>query len=73
VVDNGVLVGVVRRSVLEAADPEVTISELMEPSISIPWDSPLESLDIELGHGPGPIPVVDQAGRLIGALGSAAY
>jgi hypothetical protein len=73
VVDNGVLVGVVRRSVLEAADPEVTISELMEPSISIPWDSPLESLDIELAQGPGPIPVVDQAGRLIGALGNGAY
>ncbi len=71
VVDNGVLVGVVRRSVLEAAGPDVTISEVMEAPISISWDAPLESLDSEMRQGPGPIPVVDQAGRLIGALGSA--
>jgi len=72
VVDNGVLLGVVRRSVLEAADPEVTISELMEPPISIEWDSMIEDLSVDLTHGPGPIPVVDPAGRLIGALGSVA-
>ena len=72
VVDNGVLVGVVRRSVLEAADPDVTIAELMEPSLSIRWDSLIEDLDADLAGGPGPIPVVDQAGRLIGALGGVA-
>lgn len=71
VVDNGVLVGVVRRSVLEAADPKVTISEVMEPPVSIPWDALLESLDSIMSQGPGPIPVVDQSGRLIGAFGSA--
>lgn len=71
VVDNGVLVGVVRRSVLEAAGPDVTISELMEAPISVPWDAPLGGLDSEMSQGPGPIPVVDQSGRLIGALASA--
>jgi hypothetical protein len=70
VVDNGVLVGVVRRSVLEDADPELSVSELMEPAISIPWDLAIDDLDIDLAGGPGPIPVVDQGGRLIGALNS---
>ena len=69
--DNGVLVGVVRRSVLEAAGPDVTISELMEAPISVPWDAPIGSLDSEMCRGPGPIPVVDQSGRLIGALATA--
>ena len=71
VVDNGVLVGVVRRSVLEGAGPDVTISEVMEAPISISWDAPLGSVDSGMSQGPGPIPVVDQSGRLIGALGSA--
>jgi hypothetical protein len=72
VVDNGVLVGVVRRSRLEDADPEIAVSELMEPAISIPWDLAIDDLDRDLARGPGPIPVVDQTGRLVGALGSVA-
>lgn len=70
VVDNGVLVGVVRRSVLEAAQPEVTVSELMAPPISVRWDQRIEELDSELILEVGPIPVIDQAGRLIGAFGT---
>ena len=73
VVDNGVLVGVARRSVLEAADPRVPLSDLMEPAISIPWDLPIDDLDNELAEGPGPIPVVDQVGRLIGAFAGPAH
>ena len=68
VVDNGVLVGVVRRSILELADPDVTLSELMEAPISIPWDLSIDQLDGDLADGVGPIPVIDHAGRLIGAL-----
>ena len=68
VVDNGVLVGVVRRSTLEAADPDVTLSELMEPPLSIPWDLMIDEIDAGLMQGVGPTPVVDHAGRLIGAL-----
>ena len=68
VVDNGVLVGVVRRSILESADPEVTLSELMDAPISVPWDLSIDQLDGNLAHGVGPIPVIDDAGRLIGAL-----
>ena len=73
VVDNGVLVGVVRRSILEAADPKVTLSELMEPPISILWDRGIDELDADLGQGAGPIPVVDHAGRLVGALNTVAH
>ena len=69
VVDNGVLVGVVRRSTLEAADPAVTLAELMEPPISIPWDQVIDSIDANVVQV-GPTPVVDHAGRLIGALDS---
>ena len=68
VVDNGVLVGVVRRSTLEAADPDVTLAELMEPPLSIPWDLTIDEIDSDLMQGVGPTPVVDHAGRLIGAL-----
>jgi hypothetical protein len=68
VVDNGVLVGVVRRSTLEAAKPEVSVSELMEPPISIPWDLRIDELDTDLVEGTDSIPVVDHSGRLIGAI-----
>ena len=68
VVDNGVLVGVVRRSTLEAADPEMTLAALMEPPLSIPWDLIIDEIDAGLMQGVGPTPVVDHAGRLIGAL-----
>ena len=68
VVDNGVLVGVVRRSVLEAADPAVSVSELMEPPISVPWDLRVDELDGDLAIGSDSIPVIDPAGRLIGAI-----
>ena len=71
VVDNGALVGVVRRSALLAARPEETMSELMEPPISIPWDATIDGVEAEQANGPGPIPVVDQGGRLIGAFGIA--
>ncbi len=70
VVDNGVLVGVVRRSILESADREATVAELMEPPISIPWDRLIDELEDGWKRGAGPIPVIDQAGRLIGALGT---
>ena len=72
VVDNGVLVGVVRRSTLEAADPDVTLAELMDPPLSIPWDLMIDAIDSDLMQGAGPTPVVDHAGRLIGALDTVA-
>ena len=68
VVDNGVLVGVVRRSTLEAAGPDVTLAELMEPPVSIPWDQMIDEIDSDLMQGVGPTPVVDHGGRLVGAL-----
>ena len=68
VVDNGVLVGVVRRSALEAADSTVSVSELMEPPISIRWDLRIDELDADLVEKSDSIPVIDQSGRLIGAI-----
>ncbi|MGH8928385.1 MAG: hypothetical protein ACRDWH_08545 [Acidimicrobiia bacterium] len=67
VVSNGLLVGVVRRSALVEAEPDVAVSELMEPAVSVAWDTPVETVDVD-GMGAGPIPVTDPAGRLVGAF-----
>jgi len=69
VVDNGVLVGVVRREVLERAAPEATVADLMESPVSVPWDLLISELQNRAGADPGLLPVIDQAGRLIGAVG----
>jgi CBS domain-containing protein len=69
VVEGGLLVGVVRRSVLESAPPDTTVSELMEPPVSIPWDQALAEVIEEMdGLSMGPVPVTDPEGRLVGTL-----
>jgi CBS domain-containing protein len=68
VVDNGVLVGVVRRANLLRADPDTTVAELMEPPISVQWDRLTSEVAAEIGVEIGPVPVIDPSGRLIGAF-----
>ncbi|HUO45460.1 MAG TPA: hypothetical protein VM470_01370 [Acidimicrobiia bacterium] len=69
VVENGMLVGMVRRNALEQANSEAPVGELMESAryVSIS-DAAAEAIAVGESIRPGPIPVIDQSGRLVGAL-----
>jgi hypothetical protein len=67
VVENGLLVGVVRRSRLESAPPRTPVGELMEEAHPLAMQAPLGEKRVG-GAGPGPWPVVDAGGRLVGTL-----
>ncbi|MGQ0849944.1 MAG: CBS domain-containing protein [Actinomycetota bacterium] len=70
VVENGHLVGVVRRQVLERARREMPVAELMEEPIAVAWDASLEqAADLRRRTAVAPLPVTDQDGRLVGAWG----
>lgn len=68
VVDEGRLVGVVRRSTIHTDDAQTSIGDLMEPPVSVSADEPTEAASelAEFFDG-GPIPVVDQ-NRLVGVI-----
>lgn len=69
VVDLGMLVGLVRREALEAAPAGVPVAAVMEPPLAVKVDASVEeaeALAAELDSAP--IPVVDEAGRLVGAV-----
>lgn len=69
VVDESRLVGVVRREVLELADPGVPVADLMEAAVSVPLDALVEEAQVIRGRlGAPAIPVVDAGGRLVGTL-----
>jgi hypothetical protein len=69
VADAGKLVGVVRQSALEIADPGVPVSELMEGARSVLWDAAVEDvIDVWKEFDPDPIPVVDYEDNLVGGL-----
>jgi hypothetical protein len=69
VADGGNLVGIVRTSALEAADPGTVIGDLMEAPVAVEAEEPLSSVD-ELRDflDGGPVPVVDGGGRLVGLV-----
>ncbi len=69
VVDSGTLVGIVRRSVLEAASGEATVDSVMEDAVFLRTDDPIDAADELFGFMDGcPIPVVDAAGNLFGSI-----
>jgi hypothetical protein len=69
VVDNGRLVGVVRRAALLRLDGSAAVQTVMEPAVSLRIDQPLSAaLALRDLFGPDPIPVTDQEGRLLGCL-----
>lgn len=67
VVEEGRLVGVVRRSQLGDGDGGRPVAEMMEEPVSVPYDAPLEEA-VPLLDGGGSVAVVDQGGRLLGCL-----
>jgi CBS domain-containing protein len=69
VVDEGKLIGIVRMSLLERADPGMRVGDLMDDPISLDVGAGYE----ETGRladlfGGAPIPVVDDEGRLVGCV-----
>jgi hypothetical protein len=69
VVDRAMLVGIVRRSALELADPGVLVTELMEEPQSVLLTADLGSAaELAPVFAPSPIPVTDEDGRLVGGL-----
>ena len=73
VAEEGRLVGLVRRRVLEAAHPAASLGSLMEAPIFALAD---DALDVVAGLAifleGAPVPVVDGAGRLCGMVASSA-
>jgi CBS domain-containing protein len=69
VVDRAVLIGIVRRQALENADPGVPVQDLMEPPLSVPLSASVnEAMELSDRFRGASIPVVDDDGRLVGAL-----
>lgn len=69
VVDRAELVGIVRRSALELADPGVLVTELMEDAQAVQLTDELETARrLAPLFDPAPIPVTDEGGRLVGGL-----
>ena len=63
VVENGLLVGTVRREELQTAGPSTPVGELMESPRSIDV-----AAHVSEDQGRDPLPVVDSRGRLLGTL-----
>lgn len=69
VVDRAMLVGIVRRSALELADPGILVTELMEEPRSVLLTAELgAAAELRPAFAPAPIPVTDGEGRLVGGL-----
>ena len=69
VVEDGRLVGIIRRSALEAAGGETTVGEAMEDPVFVYVDDPVDELAhlAEFLEG-SPVPVVDRDARLLGSI-----
>jgi hypothetical protein len=69
VVDERLLVGVVRVSSLADVDPTLPIAAVMEPPVAIAGVEPRTAVaDLRDFFGDSPVPVVDAAGYLIGTI-----
>ena len=67
VVDEGRLVGVVRREGLGAAEPQATVGDIADEPVFVYVDDPMDDV-AELSEflDGSPVPVVDREGRLLG-------
>ena len=69
VAENGTLVGVVRRSSLSAAGRGVTVVKVMEAPRAVGQAVPVSDVATHADwFGESPVPVVDDAGRLVGSV-----
>lgn len=71
VADNGAFVGVVRRSSLLTAGSGTPVARVMEGPRSVRRSDPVSDLEAHGDwFGDSPVPVVDNAGRLVGSVNS---
>lgn len=69
VVDDGRLIGVVRKRALVGADPASPVGPLVEDPVFVAVDDPVDALVDVIEHlDHGPVPVVDHDGRLVGLI-----
>ena len=69
VADHGLLVGILRRSQIEEAEPGTVARDIMEDPVSLLPDEPLAAALDLADHMEGcPIPITDGEGRLVGLL-----
>lgn len=69
VADRAVLVGIVDRSTLQAADADVMVQDIMQPPVSVQIDAPLVDAQVLAeAFGGESIPVTDSDGHLVGGL-----
>jgi hypothetical protein len=63
------LVGIVRIEALVSADPGNPIESLIEPVVGLNRRDPIRVATFERDHlGPGPLPVIDEDGNLVGVI-----
>lgn len=71
VADEGILVGVIRRSVLLEGPGEATVGDLMEAPVALQVDDSVTDLpEIREFLGGGSVPVIDRSGALFGVIRS---
>ncbi len=69
VVDDGQLVGIARRSALQASDPDTPVVEVMEPPVALEQDDALDAAwALAAFFESAPIPVVAPDGSLAGTI-----
>lgn len=69
VVDDGRLVGIVRRTMLQAADPDTPVVEVMEPPVALDQTDPIDAAwPLAAVFEGAPIPVVAPDGTLWGTV-----
>lgn len=69
VADRAVLVGIVDRESLLAADPTSLVAEIMEQPLSVGIDAAMDDALLLVDRfGPAPIPVTDAHGYLVGSV-----
>ncbi len=69
VVADGKMIGLVRRAVLAAAPENATVADMMEGPVFAAADDPIASIaDLTAHLDGGPVPVLDDEGRLLGGI-----
>ena len=73
VAEGGVLIGVVRTDELEDLDGDLEMRDVMHPPVSVGATEPIEAIEeVREYFGGGPIPVIDDAGTIVGMVPAAA-
>ncbi len=73
VAESGVLLGVVRAGALDDLHGDLMLRDVMHPPVSVGATEPIETIaEVRKYFGGGPIPVIDDAGTIVGVVPAAA-